>query len=370
MKRFRFWLLVTGIFMSLVSCSTSKNLTIESPDGKIKVSLLVRGDGTITYSAKYDDKNVLENSALGIERSDAVFLSGLTIDSVSGIIPVSDSYTLHYGKTKEVDYRANKRVFHIINLSGEKLDLIFQVSDDGIAFCYSFPDKSDDFKSIESEKTSFSFAAGTKGWIQPRAAAKSGWNQCNPSYEEHYLEEVSLADINPDANGWVFPALFHSGDIWINLTESWPDRNYCGCHLNKGAGADEMIIAFPEKTEGFTGGGVYPRSKLPWTTPWRIITIGNSPGVIVESTLGTDLAKPPMNEDFSYVRPGRASWSWALMKDQSVNYDVQKEFIAYAAEMGWEYCLIDADGDTTIGWKKLEDLAQMAKEKKVGLILC
>ena len=101
-------------------------------------------------------------------------------------------------RRKKPDYKANRRVFHLSNASGGQMDVIFQVSDDGVAFCYSFPGSSDDVKNITSEKTGFNFVAGTTGWIQPRAASKSGWNQCNPSYEEHYLEEVRLDSISPE----------------------------------------------------------------------------------------------------------------------------------------------------------------------------
>ena len=62
---------------------------------------------------------------------------------------------------------------------------------------------------------------------------------------------------------------------------------------------------FLKPSEGFTGGAVYPQSTLPWTTPWRIITMGSTPGVIVESTHGTDLAKPSEPGDFSYVNAGQ-----------------------------------------------------------------
>jgi hypothetical protein len=224
-------------------------------------------------------------------------------------------------------------------------------------------------KFITEERSSFGFAEGTLAWIQPRAASKSGWNQTNPSYEENYLMEVPLGSVAADTNGWVFPALFRSGNCWVNLTESWPDHSYCGSHLAKGNGANEMRIAFPELTEGYTGGSVLPQSELPWQTPWRIVTMGGSPGVIAESTHGTDLALPAREGDFSYVRPGRAAWSWALMKDRSVNFGEQKRFISYASEMGWEYCLIDVNWDTTIGWEKITKLARWAEEKKVGLIL-
>ncbi len=258
-----------------------------------------------------------------------------------------------HGKTKKASYLANRRTFSFAGSTGEKMDVIFQVSDEGVAFCYSFPAVSKEEKNIISEATGFNFAAGTKGWIQPRAASKSGWNQTNPSYEEHYLEGVLLEEIAANPEGWVFPALFFTGSCWVNITESWPDRNYCGSHLSKGAKLNEMIIAFPEAPRDSPIRLLYPRSILPWATPWRIITLGGSPGTIVESTHGTDLAKPRVEGDFSYVKPGRASWSWALMKDYSVRYEVQKEFIGYASEMGWEYCLIDVNWDLTIGMEKL-----------------
>ena len=369
MKHFNLLLVLAGILSALISCTNQDDMTLDSPGGDIKVSIQIGKDGMAAYSVLYRNLPVIENSSLGVIRDDGDFYSVLKLDSVSEVTPIKDNYTLLYGKKKEARYTANRRVFHMSNSGGEQMDIIFQVSDDGAAFCYSFPATSDDIKHITAEKTSFNFVKGTRAWIQPRAASKSGWNQCNPSYEEHYLEEVPLDSIEFDKNGWVFPALFNAGNCWVNITESWPDRNYCGSHLNKGNGSDEMVIAFPESTEGFTGRAVYPQSHLPWTTPWRILTLGGSPGVIVESTHGTDLAKPPEQGDFSYVKPGRASWSWALMKDPSVNYEVQKDFIEYAAEMKWEYCLIDVNWDTTIGWEKLTDLAQLAAASNVGLIM-
>jgi len=369
MKTFKHIIALAGILCVLISCKKHDEMTLDSPSGDIRVTMEVMDAGNASFTVFYRGTPAIENSSLGIIREDGDFYNGMKLDSISAVTNINDSYTLLYGKTKNAHYEANRRVCHLSNANGEKMDVIFQVSDDGVAFCYSFPGNSDVTKKITSEKTGFNFIAGTTGWIQPRAASKSGWNQCNPSYEEHYLEDILLDSVIPDKNGWVFPALFHTGNCWVNITESWPDRNYCGSHLDKGQGGREMVIAFPEPTEGFTGGAVYPQSTLPWTTPWRILTMGSTPGVIVESTLGTDLAKPPIPGDFSYVRPGRASWSWALMKDPSVNYELQKDFINYASEMGWEYCLIDVNWDTTIGWDKLADLSRLASEKKVSLIM-
>ncbi|NLE36370.1 MAG: glycoside hydrolase family 97 protein [Bacteroidales bacterium] len=339
------------------------------PDGRIKVAFNLTGEGQPVYTVLYNDTAVITEGNLGITRSDADFSSGLRFDSVTGPEEVRESYSLLHGKKRDASYSALMHTVHLSGSSGESMDIIFRISDDGLAFCYRFPGESQEMKYITAEKSSFGFAEGTLAWIQPRAASKSGWNQTNPSYEENYLMEVPLATVAADTNGWVFPALFRSGNCWVNLTESWPDRNYCGGHLAKGKGANELVIAFPEPTEGYTGGSVYPESVLPWQTPWRIVTMGNSSGVIAESTHGTDLALPPQEGDFSYVRPGRAAWSWALMKDGSVNYDEQKRFINYASEMGWEYCLIDVNWDQTIGWDRIAELARLAEEKKVGLIL-
>ena len=365
----RIWIAASLLLAVTSGCASEKTTMMTGPDGRIKVAFNLTGDGQPVYTVLYNDTAVITEGRLGLARRDADFSAGLKLDSVTGPAEVMESYTLLHGKKRDATYSALRHTVHLSGTSGEAMDIIFQVSNDGLAFCYKFPGVSEELKYISAESTSFGFAEGTIAWIQPRAASKSGWNMTNPSYEENYMMSVPLAAVAADTNGWVFPALFRSGNCWVNLTESWPDRNYCGSHLAKGDGADEMVISFPELTEGYTGRSVLPQSALPWQTPWRIVTLGPTPAVIAESTHGIDLAMPPQEDDFSYVRPGRAAWSWALMKDRSVNYEVQKRFIAYAAEMDWEYCLIDVNWDKTIGWDRIAELARLAEEKKVGLIL-
>ncbi len=365
----RLFIAAISMLVVISGCATSKTINMTSPDGRIKVAFILDRAGQPAYSVQYLDTAVITNGSLGLIREDADFSAGLRLDSVTGPEAVKESYTILHGKKREAAYKALRHTVHLSGSSGEPVDIIFQVSDEGFAFCYRLPGASEEVKFITEERSSFGFAEGALAWIQPRAASKSGWNQTNPSYEENYLMEVPLATVTADTNGWVLPALFRSGNCWVNLTESWPDHSYCGSHLAKGNGVNEMVIAFPELTEGYTGGSVLPQSRLPWQTPWRIVTMGRTPGVIAESTHGTDLALPARDGDFSYVRPGRAAWSWALMKDRSVNFEMQKRFISYASEMGWEYCLIDVNWDKTIGWDKIAELARMAGEKKVGLIL-
>jgi hypothetical protein len=75
------------------------------------------------------------------------------------------------------------------------------------------------------------------------------------------------------------------------------------------------------------------------TTPWRVLIAGEL-DTVVESTLVDDLSPPNALADTSWVRPGRAAWSW-LTQDTGDEAQ-QREYLASAAEFGWEHLLIDA----------------------------
>lgn len=152
------------------------------------------------------------------------------------------------------------------------------------------------------------------------------------------------------------------------ITETAPYGDYVGCHLQQDSPNGEYSIAFPQEKEKIEGMRLMPEASLPWFSPWRIITVG-SLKTIVESTLGTDLAKPAIDIDQSFIKPGKASWSWVLLKDDQTVYDVQKRFIDYAADMNWEYCLIDAGWDQLIGYEKIQELVDYGNEKNVGVLL-
>ncbi len=339
---------------------------VSSPDKKVSVYFWMSNDKNACYRVGFSDTIILQQSRLGIVREDQDFSKNLSLESASGIKTIKSEYEL---LGRKCSYTGNRRIFHLKNSSGRKMDIIFQVSNDGVAFRYSFPDKVGETKRIVEEVSSFHFLSGTKAWIQPMADAKTGWCNVQPSYEEHYKQGVDIERLPFNKAGWVFPALFNFDKYWMLITETAPNRNYCGCRLRHDSTSREFFIGFPQEPEIFPGGSLTPQSTLPWYTPWRIITIGNSLKPIVESKLATDLADPVRLQDISFVKPGKASWSWALLKDGSVVYDVQKRFVDLAADMKWEYCLIDVNWDTQIGYDKIRELAEYARTKQAGLIL-
>jgi len=165
------------------------------------------------------------------------------------------------------------------------------------------------------------------------------------------------------------PTLFHSGEYWISITETAVDTNYCGSRLSQFSPDGEYSVQFPEPQESRDGGSFLPESVLPWYTPWRVIAISDNIGGLVESTLETDLATPAKYDVSSWLKPGVASWSWVILKDDSTIYDVQRRYIDFAASMNWRYCLIDAFWDKKIGYEKIKELADYAETKNVKILL-
>ncbi|MGM9478787.1 glycoside hydrolase family 97 catalytic domain-containing protein [Pedobacter sp. GSP4] len=359
------------IFLLLSGSQTLKAQTkyeISSPNKELNVSVFLKNK-QIFYSVNRKSVPVMANSSLGMIREDADFAKNLALLSVSKNELVKDNYTLKNGKRLNNQYLANKRVLHLQNASAKKMDVIFQVSNDGVAFRYYFPDADTQVKIITEEKTAFHFFESTKAWMQPMSVAKTGWESTNPSYEEYYKKEISVGTPAPTEAGWVYPALFNYKDTWLLVTEVGLDGGYCATRLKQNSAGGIYQVGFPDAREAFTNQNVNPESTLPWYTPWRVIAVGSLTKV-TESTLGTDLAAPAktaINPDLFQL--GKASWSWIMLKDNSIVYDVQKKYIDFASDMHWEYCLIDVDWDTKIGYEKMQQLADYAKQKKVGLLL-
>jgi len=362
-----FWMLfLTGMVANAI-CMES--YSIKSPDGKITVRFRLTSAGEPVYSVLHSDTIVITQSELGIVRSDEDFSSGLAIDSVSCERTVSDEYTLLHGKRLHCSYTGQRRVFYLSKAGLKKMEIIFQVSDDGVAFRYRFPEKSNKAVQIFREATSFHFEPAATAFLQHCPDARMGWNFTSPSYEEFYRVNIPVGTRAPNEAGWVMPALFRYGKFWISITETAVDTSYCGSRLSRFSPEGNYTVQFPQPQEGRPGQPVLPESVLPWTTPWRIILVTDNLADLVESTLGTDLAPPARYDVSSWLRPGIASWSWVILKDDSTVYSAQRRFIDFAADMNWQYCLIDAFWDTQIGYEKIKQLADYAGTKNIKLLL-
>ena len=340
---------------------------LESPNRQLDVSVLVNPDKTLSYSVKRNGQAVLLPSPLGLKLAGADFSRGLKLVATSPVKPVSDQYDMAVGKRRSIHYRANEQVYTLVNAAGNKMDVAFRVSDDGVAFRYVVADAGIPEKRFVSEATGFAFDPKTRAFLQPMAVAKSGWGKTNPSYEEHYQVDIPVGQAAPLKSGWVFPALFRSGDTWVALTEADMDGSFHASRLATASAGGVYRIDGPTPKEVFTNGKLLAETKGTLTTPWRVVAVG-ALNTVMDSTLGTDLAAPAIKFDAKLLQPGHASWSWPLLKDGATVFDVQKKFIDYAVDMKWDYTLVDAEWDKQIGYDKMAELAGYAAGKGVGLL--
>lgn len=355
-------ILILGIWVSQLAIANS----LWSPDNSLELRYEVK-NGTLVYELYRLGNSVIKESKLGVVLSDTDLSQSLQVIKTMRPQDVLDTYDYINGKRFHNVYSARKQIIHLKNESGRLLDVTFQLSDNGLAFRYFFPDiKKETY--VEREITSYHFHGDTKAWLQPVAVAKSGWEQTNPSYEENYVYGVAVGELERTKSGWVYPALFQHKDTWVSITESGLEGDYCATRLSHLSPNGVYAIAFPDERETMGGERINPKSSKKFYSPWRVIGVGSLAN-IVESSIGSDLAAPSRVKNTSFVKTGKASWSWINSKDNFIVYDEQKKYIDFAHAMNWEYCLIDVNWDTKIGYDKIKELAEYGKTKNVDLIL-
>ena len=161
---------------------------------------------------------------------------------------------------------------------------------------------------------------------------------------EDFFQEVVRGKEAALPAGWSFPALLKTpGGKWLLISEAALDGSYPGVHLAADAPNGVYRIAFPDPEEGLGVGEIHPQSPLPWVTPWRVVAVADDAIRLVESDIINDLSPPTRLKDTSWITPGRSSWSWWSKSDSPKHAADLKSFVDLAAEMRWEYSLIDAN---------------------------
>ena len=347
------------------------NLSVSSPNGQLVVTVS-ETDGNITYAATLNGQPVITPSALGLKTNIATFTENLSIFNFQSSI-FNAQYQMRGTKASKANYHANQLTVDLQNKAGQRFSIIFQVSDNDIAFRYAIPRQKvgrREYKRalVYEELTSFNFPDGTTTFISPQIGPETGWEQTKPSYEEGYSADAPMATPSQHGHGYIFPALFHLPNAWALVSETGVGSNYCGSHLSDYQAGKGYTVAYPDKGENNGVGSEFAGIPLPGETPWRTITVGTSLKPIVETTISYDLVEPLYEPSIDY-KPGRYTWSWLIWQDTSINYDDQVKFIDLASAMGFEYCLVDNWWDTQIGRERIAELSRYAQSKGVHLLL-
>ena len=360
-------ILICGVLAMMMTSASALEKQVASPDGKLVVTIN-DNNGKPTYQVSLDGKVFLENSALGLNTNIGDFTQGMTMSEVSEVKAINDSYQLDCIKKSHVDYHANQQVMTFTKDGKKVYDIIFQVSDNDVAFRYKFYPQGDTrCLVVKQEATSYQMPKEATSFLCPQMNPMTGFARTAPSYETNYDLDVPVGT-KLSHTGYTFPCLFKNGNNgWVLLSETGTDAGYVACRLmGKADGCYQIANPMPEEMNG--QGSANPALNLPGETPWRTITVGKTLAPIVETTIPFDVVSQKYKASKKYEY-GKGTWSWIIGMDWSCNFDEQKRYIDFAAAMGYQTVLVDALWDTQIGYPKMEELAKYGKSKGIDLFL-
>lgn len=360
--------ILCSLFLAAFGALRAQQAVVTSPDEQLTVAVRLQ-QGQALYSVTYKDKILLEDSPLGFVANTGDFSRELSWISQTES-KVKRSFVQDRIKQSHIRYQANRLSISLENREQMPFDIVFEVSDNNVAFRYEIPKKGETGSMvIREEATGFDFPSQTTTFLTPQSDAMIGWKRSKPSYEEWYKADAPMSERSQYGHGFTFPCLFRIGDDgWALVSETGVDSRYCASHLSDATPEGRYTIAFPMPEENNGNGTVAPGIALPAHTPWRTITVGDNLKPIVETTIPWSVTEPLYTTEHKY-RYGRSTWSWIVWQDNSCNYEDQVTYIDFAQQLGFEYILIDADWDRNIGYQRMEELVKYAHSKGVDVFL-
>ena len=344
---------IIGIFivLSATGMSMAQNplASVSSPDGKLRIDIAqTDGQGT-TYEVYKNGTQLIAPSRLGLSISSSN-LSNLQY-STSSVTAIDESYSLPTGKVDPYTNSCNELKVEFIGSLGKKINIYFRAYNEGAALRYEIDGIENG--QLSEESTEINVAQLESVWAQ----------KYQKSYETTY-DERSWSEMVSLTEGMGSPVLVKTtGDTYLLLTEAY----------NTGAYATSKLIAHSTtRSFGFQPVGTV-NLVIPFLSPWRVIMAGTL-AEIVESTLIENLCNAASTDDWSWVKPGRASWNWGGEDaDNVISYDIATEYVDMAAHMGWEYFLLDDGWESTRdNWNGAEDTRRIidyARSQSVDVLL-
>ena len=368
-------LLLSAIVVSMGFVSPGRDYKITSPDGKI--SVIVNVDKEITWSASFDNKEIISSAKVAMSLADGKTLgvnevvrkssTGRQNDTIKPVVANKKSMIIDECNILSITFRSG-------------FTLSFKAYNDGIA--YRFETSLKDTLIIRSEVSELQFPAGSFAWYPQEKSFMS--------HNENTFLYVSL-DTIVNRHLASLPTLFKVGDINILITES-DIEDYPGMWLRgEGSGRISGIWpAYPEEEKlNYDRNLRVTRTKeyIAKTTgvrtfPWRTFVIASNDGALIESDLVYKLAAPNRLKDTEWIKPGKVAWDWWNANNiygvdfrAGINNDTYKYYIDFASKNKLEYVILDE------GWYKLGNvldvtpgldvpgLCKYAESRSVDIIL-
>ncbi len=380
----KFYILCAALFC-FMAVSAQQNISVSSPDGKLKFLLKITPE-TVSYEVNYKKQLLVENSLLGFSFDNGEFGSNLKTGKVRRK-SIDETYELVVGKVSSARNHCNEMIVPLQEKEapGRLINLVVRAFNDGVAFRYEFPEQ-EGWNSyvMYDEKTQFRLNGNPMALLMYLPGYINTHEGVYTHTEYDKIAKKRLIEMPVTLE-------FDNG-IYMSITEA-AVRDYAGMYLVK-------------EKNGFAG-KLSPHlgqekikveiSEFPHRTPWRVLSVADRVGGLLETNILTSLNEPCKIEDTSWIKPCRTTFTWwngNVVPDSTFspgnNFETNKYYIDFAARNGldahgiygyaetpWYY-----DDNFNFGWAgpnaditrpipclNMQHIVEYAKSKGVGIHL-
>ncbi|MFY8181022.1 MAG: glycoside hydrolase family 97 protein [Flavobacterium sp.] len=364
------------LLVFLISILSVEAQNVSSPSKTISLSFKLSSDGKPTYSVSYKTKPIVKESTLGITIKESKSLeANFKIDSI-GQKSFNETWQPVLGEQSNIKNSYNEMTVALSQPSTDRrINIIFRVFDEGIAFRYEFPkQKNLNYFIISDEKSQFNLAGNHKVFWIP-----GDYDSQEYAYNETKLSEIdnSKLDLNNGIGVKTIassfrvqsPLMMKSADgIYINVFEA-AVVNYPIMHLDvdtKNFGLTSNLVP------NAIGDKAYLQA--PCVSPWRTIMMSDDAREIVSSKMILNLNEPSKIEDTSWIKPmkyvgvwwemhvGKSTWDYAGSQNaqnaadgslkpsgkHGATTENTKRYIDFASKNGFDGVLVEG---WNVGWE-------------------
>ena len=176
MKKIISTLLASCCLTSLIA----QEVVVKGPDEKLQLIVSASPAEKPSYSITYNGKAMLEKSPLGMNTNIGDFAKGMKLTG-HAVTPIDTVYHQDRIKTSKVHYQANELICNFENPKGQKIDVVFRVSNHDVAFRYTLPRQDGKGSvTVTAEETGFRFPQQTTTFLCPQSDAMIGWKRTKP----------------------------------------------------------------------------------------------------------------------------------------------------------------------------------------------
>lgn len=329
----KFYILCAALFC-FMAVSAQQNVSVSSPDGKLKFLLKITPE-TVSYEVNYKKQLLVENSLLGFSFDNGEFGSNLKTGKVRRK-SIDETYELVVGKVSSARNHCNEMIVPLQEKEapGRLINLVVRAFNDGVAFRYEFPEQ-EGWNSyvMYDEKTQFRLNGNPMALLMYLPGYINTHEGVYTHTEYDKIAKKRLIEMPVTLE-------FDNG-IYMSITEA-AVRDYAGMYLVK-------------EKNGFAG-KLSPRlgqekikveiNEFPHRTPWRVLSVADRVGGLLETNILTSLNEPCKIEDTSWIKPCRTTFTWwngNVVPDSTFspgnNFETNKYYIDFAARNG-----LDAHG--------------------------